>query len=165
MIKQLTTFIVEDIMLAVDIRVVKEVYRQMTLSPIPAAPPEFRGLVNLRGKIVTVIDLNVYLDKNLRKSVDGTRLLILKTVTELAVHDSDSGIDSTGIGEDIVGLIIDRMDEVIEVDEKEILPPVASSSEGRSGVVNGVVKLDDRLILMLDLSVVLDRAMNSIPKF
>ena len=164
MIKQLTTFVVEDLMLAVDIRVVKEVHRQMALSPIPGAPPEFRGLVNLRGKIVTVIDLNVYLDKEYRSSVEGTRLLILKTATEMTAHGSDDDVGNTGMGEDIVGLIIDRMDEVIEVDEKLILPPIASSAEGKSGVINGVVKLEDKLILMLDLQVILERAMNSIAK-
>ncbi len=160
--QQIATFLVGDTILGIDILFIKEVHRQLRTSPVPGAPREITGLVNLRGKIVTIIDLEYYLTGKSRESLENTRLLIMKTGAELqALHQDDEEIANARVGDDIVGLLIKRMDEVITIDSDEILSPPSNMSEVESGIIEGVVKLEDRLVLILDHPAVLNRALTA----
>ncbi len=157
--QQIATFRVGETVLGVNILLIKEVHRQLRMSPVPGAPSEITGLVNLRGKIVTVIDLEYYLSGLAKESFDDTRLLILKTGAELQNLSQDLGdVANARMGDDIVGLLINRMDEVITIDTDDILSPPANLTEVESGIIKGVIKLQDRLVLMLDVPAVLLRA-------
>jgi len=61
MTTQVATFRIDDLVLGIDIMFVREIFRNITLTTIPDSPPVLRGLMKLRGKVVTIIDLKVCL--------------------------------------------------------------------------------------------------------
>lgn len=155
MTRQIATFHLGDTLLGVDILLVKEINRHVNISPVPDAPPQLRGLMNLRGRVVTVMDLNVCLGRPPTGSIDDARLLILKTQEEIMGFVADGQLDDIDVGEDIVGFVIDRMDDVAAVEDGEILPPPPNATDIGEDLIRGVIKRDDRLIILLDVPAVL----------
>ncbi len=148
---QIATFHAGDTYMGMNILLVKEVHRPLLLSKVPGSPEQISGLVNLRGKIVTVLDLLSLLGNEPRKNTEGSRLLILKMNSELRSIHGDLVDVNLKTSDDIVALMIDRMDEVIEISNDEILPPPSNMSDSKRDVIEGVVKLEDKLVLMLDV--------------
>lgn len=160
MTRQIATFVLGDTLLGVNILLVKEVYRHMSVSPIPDAPPHLSGLMNLRGRVVTVIDLNVCLSRPRTGSTEGGRLLILKTQEEITGYKNKGLLeDDVYLGEDIVGFLIDRMDDVLTVEYEDILPPPPNLVEIDEELVEGVIRHADRLVILLHITAVLDMVM------
>lgn len=154
---QIATFRLGGTWLGVDILVVKEIYRHMAIAPIPGAPPHFRGLMNLRGRVVTVIDLSVCLNRPPREEITDGRLLILKTDPEIDAFRDNERISDLDLGEDIVGLLIDGMDDVLDIDESAVLPAPSNLEEVEEGLIEGVVKRGDELVIILDVNSLLKR--------
>ncbi len=160
--RQIVSFMLEDTVLGVDILQIKEIYRQMSMSPIPDAPPHLRGLMNLRGRVVTVVDLNVCLNRSPVAHLADRRLLILKTREEILNCEAGTEAEAQGLGEDIVGFLIDRMDDVLSLEESDILPAPANLADIDESLIKGVVKRGNRLVMLLDLPAVLDKVMAAI---
>ncbi len=159
--RQIATFQLDDNLLGVDILLVKEVYRHMSISPIPDAPPQLKGLMNLRGRVVTVIDLKVCLNRPSTEQVDDSRLLIFKTEEEILGYRHRAGLDGVELGEDIVGFLIDRMDEVVTVETDEILPPPPNLTDIEEDLIQGVIKQGEHLLILLDVTAVLEKVMRA----
>ena len=157
MTKQIAAFCLGETLLGIDILLVKEVYRHMVISPVPDTPGHIRGLMNLRGRVVTVIDLNVCLNRTADDSIEDSRLLILKTREEI----TDRSLENC-TGDDIVGFLIDRMDDVISVKTDEIFPTPPNLVNIEEELIEGVIKLGDQLVLLLKVSAILDRVMNAV---
>lgn len=152
------------LVLGIDILLVKEVNRQIHsggISPIPNAPPQLRGLMNLRGRVVTVIDLNVCLNRTPTTDVDNSRLLILKTQEEIAVFIAKGILKNVTLGDDIVGFVIDRMDDVVPIKDADILPAPPNIVDIDLNLIQGVVKLENQLIVLPDVPAVLENVMNA----
>ncbi|OQY13333.1 MAG: hypothetical protein B6I31_01370 [Desulfobacteraceae bacterium 4572_19] len=158
--RQISTFILGDTILGVDILLVKEVYRNIELTPIPDAPAHLRGLMNLRGRVVTVIDLNVCMNRPEIDSTDENRLLILKTDDEIAQYQKHGLMEDAKLGEDIVGFLIDRMDDVINVETKNIVPPPPNLESIEEELIEGVIKLGGKLVILLDVTALLEKIMS-----
>ncbi len=161
MARQIATFVLGNTLLGVDILLVKEVYRQMNLSPIPDAPPHLAGLMNLRGKVVTVIDLNVCLNRPPAADIRACRLLIFKTREEIEDLGSLDGVAETDPGDDIVGVVIDQMDDVLTIEARDILPPPPNLTDVDEELIQGVIKKGNALVMLLDIGAVLDRVMRA----
>lgn len=118
----------------IDILRVKEIKEMLRITRVPKAPSFVRGVVNLRGEVIPVIDLRKKF--NLLEGADNesTRIIIV-TVDEITI-----------------GLIIDTSSEVLEID-KELIeePPMAVSSIDHSYIL-GIGKVNDRLIILLDVA-------------
>jgi len=155
MTRQIATFRVGDALLGIDILLVKEVYRHMTLTPIPGAPPQLGGLMNLRGRVVTVIDLNVCLELP-QQDAESKRLLIMKTGSEILQYQRQGKIEEVELGEDIVGFLIDRMEEVLTIQEEDVLPAPPNLAIIEKKLIDGVVKLKDHIVILIDVSALLD---------
>ncbi|MBF0224394.1 MAG: purine-binding chemotaxis protein CheW [Desulfobacterales bacterium] len=158
--QKIATFCLGETLLGVDILLVKEIYRHMSLTPIPSASPHFKGLMNLRGRVVTVIDLNVCLDREPTPDINNCRLLIFKTNDEIAHVKHEGYIRSIDLGEDIVGFLIDKMDDVINVEEDKILPPPPNLDSVDRELIRGVVKRGGNLVILLDVNAILNLIMN-----
>lgn len=134
--RQLVSFRIGEEEFGVDILMVQEIIRLPTITPIPNAPPSIQGMINLRGKIIPVIDLC----KRLRmpgktQEADDRRRRIL--IVEMATH--------------VTGFIVDSVSEVMKVPESEIEPaPHFVTSSIDAAYIKGVIKLADRLIILLD---------------
>lgn len=118
----------------IDILRVKEIKEMLRITRVPKSPSFVRGVVNLRGEVIPVIDLRKKFNLQERKDTESTRIIIV-TVDEITI-----------------GLIIDTSSEVLEI-EKELIeePPMAVSSIDHS-YIYGIGKVNDRLIILLDVA-------------
>jgi len=161
MTRQITTFLLGDTLLGIDILLVKEVYRHKAMSLIPDAPAHLLGLMNLRGRVVTLIVFYISMHRPPRVRRDNCRLLILKTQEEIRKYADKEFLEDVRLGEDIVGFLIDEMDDVLTIENEEILPPPPHLVDIDGDFIEGVIKQGNRLIILLDVTAVLDIVMNA----
>jgi purine-binding chemotaxis protein CheW len=133
----LATFFVRDALCALDAAGIQEVIRLGPVTPVNYAPEEVLGIVNLRGKIVTIVDL-------------GLRLGFPKAVAGL-----DSRIFIIEDGDEFIGLLVDRVDEVVELEASQWQPPPANVNWGQARFFQGVCRNRGRVITLLDAGQIL----------
>lgn len=137
--KQLVGFVIGDEMFGVDIITVQEIIRDAAITVIPDAPDFLEGVINLRGSIIPVIDL--------RK-----RLKLVKP----AQLRKDSWIVILTVEGRVTGFVVDRVTKVLNVPAESIKPPPDIVLAGlKSQYIQGVCKLDQRLLILLDFSRIL----------
>lgn len=124
---------------AVPIGLVHEIVRVPEITAVPDSPDYVEGVINLRGKIVSVIDL--------RKRFGE------KTI----VRDKRNRILVTEVESKLVGLIVDAASEVLKLPETEVEPPPPVFDERDVNYVTGLGKLRGRLIILIDLTKVLQK--------
>lgn len=130
---QLVSFKVGGEEFGVDILKVQEINKMLKITKVPNAPDFVEGVVNLRGRIIPVIDL--------RK-----RLMI-----EEKKHDNKTRIIVVDIKGNIVGFIVDEVNEVLRISKDVIENPPDLVSKVNSDFITSVAKLEDRIIILLDL--------------
>jgi len=130
---QLCTFTLGELQFGVETRHVQEVIRQTDMTSVPLAPGAVRGLINLRGQIVTVIDLGQRLELPGRE--DAT-----PSVHVVAL-----------VGGDAVSLLVDAVGDVVEVTDASFERPPGTLDGWVRELIVGVHKLDGRLVLVLDV--------------
>lgn len=131
--QQFCTFYVHDLFLGINVQQVQEVIRYQEMTRVPLAPVAIRGLINLRGQIVTAIDLRCWLGMPPRDPQELPMNVI--------VRDTNNA----------VSLLVDRIGDVIEVDELTFEPPPSTVRANIRGLISGAYKLSDRLLLLLDV--------------
>lgn len=130
--KQFCTFIVNGLFLGVEVLKVQEVIRYQEMTRVPLAPAMVQGLINLRGQIVTAIDLRRRLELPPRAGEDLPMNVVVR---------SDDGA---------VSLLVDEIGDVVEIsDDIYERPPETLTGVARE-LIQGVYKLKDRLLLILD---------------
>jgi len=134
MTTQLCTFFLGRERLGIVASEVKEVLRHGKTTPVPLAPRGVVGLVNLRGRIATVVDLHVRLGR------EGTK------------RAPDEGAFGVVLQSrrDVVSLLVDRIGDVLEVDETTFEPPPETVGEPARSLISGTYKLRKGLVLVLD---------------
>lgn len=123
----------------VDIQQVREIIKVIDITRVPKAPEFIEGVINLRGQITPIMDLRKRLDLPELERGEETRIIIIE------------------IGKNVVGMIVDAVMEVHRLPEKNIDPTPTISSEVGSEFINGVGKLGDRLLILLDLKKILSK--------
>lgn len=137
---QFCTVHVDHLYLGIDVQQVQEVIRYQKMTRVPLAPETISGLINLRGQIVTALDLRCRLGLPLR----GADELPMNVV----VRDSENG----------VSLLVDRIGDVVEVDDELYEPPPTTVPSEVRALIRGAYKLPNRLLLILDTARVLDES-------
>lgn len=138
--QQYATFYVGDLMFGIDVVHVQEVIRSIDMTPVPLAASIVQGLVNLRGQIITAIDL---------------RKRLLLNAEERGEEDLPMNV-VVNTGEEIVSLLVDEIGDVLEVEESQYEPPPATLDRLILGLVRGVYKLQDDLLLVLNTECAID---------
>jgi purine-binding chemotaxis protein CheW len=136
---QLVSFNLGNEEYAVDILRVQEIIRMAEITPIPNAPLYVEGVINLRGKVIPVV--------NLRKKFG----LDLKQV------DSHSRIVVVDVGATI-GLLVDSVSQVLRIYPDTVEPPPPMADGAGSEYISGIGKLEDRLLILLDIQSLLKNA-------
>lgn len=144
--RRFCTFYLGDECYGIDILTVREINRQAQITPARGAPPAVRGFVNLRGQIVTVIDPAVRLGDAPREWKPSSRLVILKTNADLVAL----GLDALGTDDELAGLWIDRISDVITVSVDQIDPAPPDQSGKNDHLIAAVVQRNEQVIRLVD---------------
>lgn len=123
----------------VDISDVREIMRMQNITKVPGAMACVEGVLNLRGKVLPVLDLRKRLALKVSDRTEDSRIVIV---------DIEAGQ---------VGVIVDAVTEVLRVDNSHIDPPTSMVSHGNTDYLKGIAKLSDRLIILLDLNKLLSQ--------
>jgi purine-binding chemotaxis protein CheW len=136
---QFVTFNLAGQKYAIDILKVQEINNLRDITPIPNSPSYMEGAINLRGKVIPVLNLRRRLHLQNQELTNLSKIII---------------IDIKGL---ILGMIVDSVSDVLRIpaDVVEHAPPVASSSI-RSELIRGIAKLTDMLVIILDIDELLD---------
>ena len=129
--RQYSSCLVGDLRVGINVETVQEVTSGSELTPVPLAPPLVGGLLNLRGQIVTAIDLRRCLQLGVRPTDQPAVNLILRT---------DDGC---------VSLLVDQVGDVLEVDDDDFEVPPQTFQGRLRELITGAYKLDDSLLLVL----------------
>jgi purine-binding chemotaxis protein CheW len=129
---QYCTFYLDKLLFGVELKNVQEVIRSLDVTQVPLAPRVVSGLINLRGQIVTAVDLRRRLELDARP---------LENMPMNVVVRSDDGA---------VSFLVDEIGDVVEVDESTFEPPPEMLRASVRGMILGVHKLNDRLMHVLD---------------
>ncbi len=156
--KTFATFKLGEQLFGVEVLYVREINKQIDITPVQHSPQFIRGLVNLRGQIVTVMDLLQRLKGNSTKLTDQTCNLVLKTDQEISIIRHREDRDDLVTTNDTVGLLVDAIDEIVTVEEEEIDPPPTNIGQVEGQYLDGVVKLDNELLAILSIEKVLQAA-------
>ncbi len=124
---------------AVPIELVHEIVRVPEITAVPDAPDFVEGVINLRGKIISIVDLRKRFGEAEIKSSKKNRILVAE------------------VGNKMVGLIVDAASEVLKIPPADVEPPPNVFAEGELNYVTGVGKLNGRLIMLVDLKQILQR--------
>jgi purine-binding chemotaxis protein CheW len=151
---QYSTFRLGERLFGLDLMMIREINRNLDITPVPQARDHVRGLINLRGQIVTILDLGVRLGLPSQGVGEESHNIILKTSGELAAARRE-GRPAQATSIDPVGFLVDAIGDVVEADEAAIEPPSANVSEAEGRFLSGVLKNDGGLLVLLDLHEVL----------
>lgn len=117
----------------VPIGAVHEILRPLPVTPVPGAPPHIEGVINLRGRIISIMDLR----KRCGAPAEPHRR------NRIVVAESEGRR---------IGLMVDSASEVLRIPEATIEPPSSVFGDAPAGFVSGVAKLANRLVILVDLA-------------
>jgi purine-binding chemotaxis protein CheW len=126
---------------AMDIRSIREVIQFGGITEVPLMPPFIRGVINLRGAVVPVIDLCLRFGRPATAVANRTCIVLL----ELTQGDATAEL----------GVVVDTVSEVLSIGESEIEPAPAFGNDLRTEFIAGVAKVGDRFVILLDVNHVL----------
>ena len=146
MSKSFMTVKLGEYLFGMDVSVVREVNRSVDMPPVALAPELIRGLMNLRGQIITVLDPAIRLSLGPCKITNTTRCVVLKTKTE----GSYLGL------RDITGVLVDSVGDIVNVEPDEIETTPPNVGDINDQFIESVVKLDKDLLIVLNMSKILE---------
>ena len=149
-IMQLVTFKLGNEEYAVDILKVQEINRMKEITRVPKTPAYVEGVINLRGKVIPVVNLRSKFSLGERENDIQSRIMIM---------------DIQGI---TMGLVVDAVSEVLRIPSNIVEPTPQMASNISTEYIKGIAKLEDRLIILLDMDMLVgkvdDTAMETVIK-
>jgi purine-binding chemotaxis protein CheW len=127
------TFYLEDEIYGVNIFDVKEIIAMMNTTAVPKTPPYIKGVMNLRGNIIPVVDMRLKFDMNPKEPEMYTAIVIIN------------------IEEKNIGFIVDKVEEVVAVEEENLSAPPQFGSSIETKFISKMARIDERVIMILDL--------------
>ncbi len=127
------TFAVGKEAYGLEIEYISEIIMVQTITEVPEVPGYIKGIINLRGKILPVMDIRVRFNKDALAYNDRTCIIV-------------AIIDGT-----LIGLIVDTVNAVMDIDPKEITDPANSLAETQNRYIRGIGKTESGVVLLLDL--------------
>jgi purine-binding chemotaxis protein CheW len=134
---QMSCFYVGSALCGIDINLIQEMNKQMEMTKVPQAPSYVLGIMNLRGRIVTIIDLGLKLGLAPSKTTETSRIII--------VNSRDENI----------GLLVDRITDVVTAKWEDVEPTPSNIKGVKGRYFQGVLKSSKDLIAVLDVGEVL----------
>lgn len=139
--QQYLTFMLGSEVFAIGILTIKEIIEYGQLTEVPMTPDFIRGVINLRGAVVPVVDLTARFG---RKSAEVTRRTCI-IIIEVTADDETN----------VVGVVVDAVNEVLEIPASEIEPPPAFGAKIRTDFIQGMGKVNGKFVILLEVGKVL----------
>lgn len=133
-VSQLVTFRLKDETYGINVMQVQEVLRITEIAPVPGAPGYVLGIINLRGNVVTVIDTRTRFGLPTAEVDDASRIVIIESEQQ------------------VVGILVDSVAEVVELRQSEIDHAPSVGNEESARYIQGVASRDDDLLIVVDLN-------------
>ena len=137
---QYITFRLGNELFAIDVASVREVLDLSPITHVPTAPPYMRGVINVRGSAIPVVDLRLKFGLPPTPETPNTRILVL----ELSIEGEQA----------VLGGVADSVHEVIELEPDQIAPPPTIAMRWRSEFIQGMGKRGDEFIILLGIDAV-----------
>ncbi len=137
---ELLTFRLDDQDYALDIMSVREIRGWTRSTPLPHAPDYMKGVINLRGTVLPVMDLAVRLGLPEREQPDRSVIIVV-------IHAGA-----------MTGLLVDAVSDIVTLSPDDLQPPPDMATGGPAGVVRDISLIDDKMVRVLDLPAVIDVA-------
>ena len=144
MSRQLITFQLSDQVLGVDIMAIREIRAWSPATPLPNVPSHVRGVVNLRGVVLPVLDLRHRLGWGITDPTARHVIIVVR------------------IGEQLQGLIVDAVNDIVSIPEDGMQPLPDIGDTPAANFLEGLATIDDRLILVLALERLGDHSVNQL---
>ena len=136
---QLVTFQLGGETYGIDVMNVQEVLRITEIAPVPGAPDYVLGIINLRGNVVTVVDTRARFGLPSSETDDASRIVIVESENQ------------------VVGILVDSVAEVVELNQSEVDVPPNVGNEDSGRYVLGVANRESDLLIVIDLDKLLAR--------
>ena len=134
---QYLTFRLEDEIFALDVAQVREVLDMSTITKVPGTPDFMRGVINVRGSVVPVMDLRLKFGMSRTENSVDTRIIVMEISMDGEVT--------------VLGTLADSVNEVIDLDASQIEPPPNIGMRWRTEFIRGIGKRNDLFIILLDI--------------
>lgn len=132
------TFSVDKEIFGLDIKHVDDIIGIQDITQVPEQPDYIKGVINLRGKIIPTMDIRVRFKKEDREYDDRTCIVVLNMLNTS------------------VGVIVDRVVEVLDINEDQIAEPPRFTDEYQSHYISGIGKINNEIAMLLDCNKLLD---------
>jgi purine-binding chemotaxis protein CheW len=138
---QYLTFVLSGEVFAIGILAIKEIIEYAHLTAVPMTPPYVRGVINLRGAVVPVLDLSVRFGKEASPVTKRTCIVIIEIHLGGERHD--------------IGVVVDTVNAVLDIPTSDIEPPPSFGARIRTDFIQGMAKVNGRFVILLDVNQVL----------
>jgi purine-binding chemotaxis protein CheW len=126
---------------AIGIMAIKEIIEYASLTEVPMMPAYVRGVINLRGSVVPVLDLPVRFGKASSEVTKRTCIVIIDVMLGSDRH--------------VLGLVVDAVNAVLDIPQSDIEPPPAFGASIRTEFIRGMVKINSKFVIVIDVDHVL----------
>ena len=134
---QYLTFKLDSELFAIDVAKVREILDFTPATKVPGTPAFMPGIINVRGNVIPVVDMRLKFGMSRTEKTVDTCIVVL----EISVDNETT----------IVGALVDSVEEVFELEPKQIVPPPSIGTRWRSEFLRGIGKHSDNLIIILDI--------------
>jgi len=134
------TFKLGDETFAANVSKVLNILEMTKVTKVPKAPPYMKGVINLRGAVLPLVDTRIKFEMTPTEFTPNTCILVL-----------DININGESVH---VGALVDSVQEVIELDDSQIMPPPSIGTRYKSEFLEGVAKIGDDFVMILDMDLI-----------
>ena len=131
---QLVSFKLGNEEFGIDILMVQEINRMLEITKVPKSPDFIEGVINLRGRVIPIINLRKKFGLPDKETDESTRIVVVN------------------LSDKVIGMIVDAVSEVLRLSSNTVEPPPPMVSGVESEYIKGVGKIDDKLLILLDLN-------------
>lgn len=135
---QLVSFCLAQEEYGIEITKVQEIILMGEITRVPQTPPYIKGLINLRSTVIPIVDLRLRFGLEQQPQTEATRIMVVNVAGKT------------------IGIIVDAVSEVLRVSDEQVAPPPPTVAGLRQDYLTGLVKLESRLLILLDIDKILD---------
>lgn len=135
--QKLLTFSLADEGYGVSILKVKEIIGMMDITPVPKTPDFIKGVINLRGKIIPIMDLRIKFGMTQQEYDERTCIIVVE-------------VELKGV-QKLLGVVVDMVSEVVTISQNQIEPPPDYGKSMEHNFILGIGKIKDRVVIILDI--------------